>query len=74
LVRWSRAAGHGEDIRVSCAHSWGGASPDEDEVWTVGSNIGRLISSADRFDGVSGIPLTSAIPVRVTRVRRGIER
>lgn len=53
---------------VSCAHSWGGVPPDDGQFRTVGSNTGRLISVGDRFDDVSGIPLMSAIPVRVTRV------
>jgi anaerobic selenocysteine-containing dehydrogenase len=56
---------------VSCAHSWGGAPPDDEQFRTLGSNTGRLVSAGDRFDDVSGIPLMSAVPVRVTRARSG---
>jgi hypothetical protein len=53
---------------VSCAHAWGGASPDNGQFPAHGSSTGRLISVSERFDDISGIPLMSAVPVRVTRV------
>ncbi|MBJ22297.1 MAG: molybdopterin dinucleotide-binding protein [Deltaproteobacteria bacterium] len=54
---------------VSMAHAFGDApGGDQDkDVYTFGSNTGRL-SSVDRdFDPYSGIPLMSAIPVNVER-------
>ncbi|HEY3880069.1 MAG TPA: molybdopterin-dependent oxidoreductase [Trebonia sp.] len=53
---------------VSCAHAWGGASPGEGHFQAAGSSTGRLVSVSERFDDISGIPLMSAIPLRVTRV------
>ncbi|MCW2529116.1 MAG: Nitrate reductase [Pseudonocardiales bacterium] len=51
---------------VSCAHSWGSSPEHDDALQTDGSNVGRLISNDAEFDQWSGIPLMSAIPVRLS--------
>jgi anaerobic selenocysteine-containing dehydrogenase len=53
---------------VSCAHGWGGTPEHDDRLRTDGTNVGRLISNDTQFDAFSGIPLMSAIPVRLTMV------
>jgi anaerobic selenocysteine-containing dehydrogenase len=71
-----RAAIHGvvagaPDVRPGCismAHAWG-VSPDEAETpGKMGTNIGRLTSVAEDYDRYTGIPLMSAIPVRVVKL------
>jgi anaerobic selenocysteine-containing dehydrogenase len=44
-----------------------GVDPDrQDDVYQVGSNIGRLTSNEVEFDSITGIPRMSGIPVRVS--------
>ncbi|MBI1186038.1 MAG: molybdopterin-dependent oxidoreductase [Alphaproteobacteria bacterium] len=58
------------DVRrgcVSITHAWG-ANPDETiDPHTDGGNTGRLSFDDRDFDPYSGIPIMSAIPVRVRR-------
>ncbi|MDB5971379.1 MAG: nitrate reductase [Hydrocarboniphaga sp.] len=50
---------------VSMSHCWGG-NPDEPEQPEHGSNTARLLFTDRGFDRYSGIPLMSAVPVRVS--------
>ncbi len=52
---------------VSMAHAYGGLpGPDDGRVRELGSNTGRLVSTEARYDRVTGIPLMSNIPVKVS--------
>jgi anaerobic selenocysteine-containing dehydrogenase len=56
------------DVRrgvISMAHSWGGASLVDDKVRDIGSPTNRLVSTDQASDPVTGMPVQSAIPVRV---------
>ena len=53
---------------VSMMHAWG-ENPDVDaDPRAVGANTGRLMSVEVDYDAISGIPLMSALPVRVDRL------
>ncbi|MBM4266480.1 MAG: molybdopterin dinucleotide-binding protein [Deltaproteobacteria bacterium] len=60
------------DVRPGCisvSHGWG-RNPDEPEdPFRDGGNTGRLSSTDRDYDPITGIPLMSAIPVRVRRAR-----
>ena len=56
------------DVRrgvISMAHSWGGSSLVDDKVRDIGSPTNRLVSTDQASDPVTGMPVQSAIPVRV---------
>jgi anaerobic selenocysteine-containing dehydrogenase len=68
-----RAVATGEDGLkrgcISMTHAWGGNPGEDEDPHFLGSNTGRL-SPVDRdFDPYSGIPIMSAIPVRVRRMQ-----
>jgi len=57
-----------EDMRpgvVSMTHCFGSTPERDEEIVTLGSNTGRLISVDRDFDPYSGLPRMSAIPIRV---------
>jgi anaerobic selenocysteine-containing dehydrogenase len=57
---------------VSMSHSWG-RNPDEPEdPLANGGNTGRLAATDRGFDAYTGIPIMSAIPVRVSRVEGAV--
>ncbi|MGY8736867.1 MAG: hypothetical protein ACKVIW_05045, partial [bacterium] len=51
---------------VSMCHCWGGDPSKPGDVRETGSNVGLLISVSEDTARFSGIPLMSALPVRVT--------
>lgn len=53
---------------ISCAHGWGSAPEHDGGRREAGSNVGRLIATDADADPWSGIPVMSAIPVRVTKI------
>jgi anaerobic selenocysteine-containing dehydrogenase len=58
------------DVRrgvVSMAHGWGGVSLDDDDVRAIGAPTNRLVSTVDGHDRMTGMPVQSAIRVRVVR-------
>lgn len=58
-----------KDLRrglVSLSHSWGESPGGKGDVREVGSNSGRLMSVEVDYDRFSGIPLMSALPVKVS--------
>jgi len=59
------------DVRAGCismSHAWGRGPQDDENPFADGTNIGRLTSVEEDYDRYTGIPLMSAIPVRVMRV------
>ena len=48
-------------------HCWGGDPEDEGDVREIGTNTGLLISVEEDCARFSGIPLMSALPVRLAR-------
>ncbi len=59
-----------KDLRpglVSMCHCWGSDPAEQSDVRKVGVNIGLLISVEEDCARFSGIPLMSALPVRVAR-------
>lgn len=61
-----------DDVRtgvISMAHAWGDAPEHDEKVRYIGSNTGRLTNVDGRFDPHSGMPLMSAIPVNVRKVK-----
>jgi len=60
------------DVRAGCismSHAWGRGPQDDENPFADGTNIGRLTSVEEDYDRYTGIPLMSAIPVRVARVK-----
>jgi anaerobic selenocysteine-containing dehydrogenase len=58
------------DVRPGCLsvpHAWGGNPDEEDDPLGAGGNTGRLAFNDRDFDRRTGIPLMSAIPVRLRR-------
>ncbi|MEM7570984.1 MAG: molybdopterin dinucleotide binding domain-containing protein, partial [Pseudomonadota bacterium] len=56
------------DVRPGCLsvpHAWGTTPSEEDDPLGEGGNTGRLSFADKDFDQKTGIPLMSAIPVRV---------
>ena len=51
---------------VSMCHCWGGDPKSPGDVRKTGTNVGLLISVTEDTARFSGIPLMSALPVRVT--------
>jgi anaerobic selenocysteine-containing dehydrogenase len=52
---------------VSMAHSWGGTSLTDEKVRDIGTPTSRLVSVDAGHDPVTGMVVSSAIPVAVTR-------
>jgi anaerobic selenocysteine-containing dehydrogenase len=65
LVAVAAAASDGRRGAVSMAHCWGDASLDEANDRDVGAPINRLVSTVECYDRTTGMPVQSAIPVRV---------
>lgn len=60
------------DVRPGCVamtHAWGTAPDDDTDPAIAGANTGRLTAADADFDPYTGIPLMSAIPVRLRRVK-----
>ncbi len=56
------------DVRPGCLsvpHAWGTAPDEPDDPLGAGGNTGRLCSADQEFDAITGIPIMSAIPVRI---------
>jgi anaerobic selenocysteine-containing dehydrogenase len=59
------------DVRPGCismSHAWGGPPDEADDPFGLGGNTGRLASDEVGYDRYTGIPLMSAIPVRVAKI------
>jgi anaerobic selenocysteine-containing dehydrogenase len=56
---------------VSMAHGWGGAPGDNEDPAVDGACTSRLVDATRWFDPRSGIPVMSALPVRVTKEGAG---
>ena len=59
-----------EDVKrgvISMAHSWGGRSLTDEKVRDIGTPTSRLVSVDAGHDPVTGMVVSSAIPVRVRR-------
>lgn len=59
------------DVRAGCismSHAWGVGPDQPEDPFAWGTNIGRLTSVEQDYDKYTGIPLMSAIPVRLVRV------
>jgi anaerobic selenocysteine-containing dehydrogenase len=50
---------------ISMSHSWGGISLTDEKVRDIGTPTNRLVSSDNGFDRITGLPIMSAIPVKV---------
>jgi hypothetical protein len=50
------------------AHSWGGMSLTDEAVREIGAPTNRLVDSEDGTDRITGLPVMSAIPVRLRRI------
>ena len=60
-----------DDIKrgvISMSHSWGGASLTDEKVRDIGTPTSRLVSAETGHDPVTGMVVSSAIPVAVERV------
>lgn len=52
---------------VAMSHSWGGASLTDEKVRDIGTPTNRLVDSEDGTDRITGLPVMSAIPVKLRR-------
>jgi anaerobic selenocysteine-containing dehydrogenase len=52
---------------ISMAHSWGGRSTTDEKVREIGAPTSRLVSTEVGHDPVTGMVVSSAIPVAVTK-------
>jgi anaerobic selenocysteine-containing dehydrogenase len=52
---------------VAMSHSWGGASLTDEKVREIGTPTNRLVASDAGTDRVTGLPVMSAIPVRLRK-------
>lgn len=52
---------------VAMSHSWGGGSLTDEKVREIGTPTNRLVNSDGGTDRVTGLPVMSAIPVRLRR-------
>ena len=52
---------------VAMSHSWGGGSLTDEKVREIGTPTNRLVNSEEGTDRVTGLPVMSAIPVRLRR-------
>lgn len=60
-----------EDVKrgvISMAHSWGGTSLSDEKVRDIGTPTSRLVSVDAGHDPVTGMVVSSAIPVAVAKV------
>ena len=53
---------------ISMAHSWGGTSLTDEKVRDIGTPTSRLVSVDAGHDPVTGMVVSSAIPVAVAKV------
>ncbi len=53
---------------ISMSHSWGGLSLTDEKVRDIGAPTNRLVTSDNGFDRITGLPVMSAIPVRIIRI------
>lgn len=54
---------------ISMAHSWGGRSLTDEKVRDIGTPTSRLVSVDAGHDPVTGMIVSSAIPVTVSRAK-----
>jgi anaerobic selenocysteine-containing dehydrogenase len=54
---------------ISMAHSWGGTSLTDEKVRDIGTPTSRLVSVDAGHDPVTGMVVSSAIPVAVARAK-----
>ncbi|WP_420452307.1 molybdopterin-containing oxidoreductase family protein [Ilumatobacter sp.] len=52
---------------ISMAHSWGGTSLTDEEVREIGAPTSRLVSTDAGYDPVTGMVVSSAIPVSIQK-------
>jgi anaerobic selenocysteine-containing dehydrogenase len=79
-IRSPRSAVHGvveaaADVKrgvVSMAHSWGGSSLTDEKVRDIGTPTSRLVSVDAAHDPVTGMVVSSAIPVAVGKATEGV--
>ena len=60
-----------EGIRQACVsvpHCWGTTPDEADDPLGAGGNTGRLSTTEKNYDKISGIPIMSAIPVRLEQI------
>ena len=53
---------------VAMSHSWGGLSLTDEKVRDIGTPTNRLVTSDNGFDRITGLPIMSAIPVKIHRI------
>lgn len=56
------------DVRpgvISMSHCWGDLPGEDQDVFNLGSNTGRLSDTSESFDPYTGIPRMSSIPVNL---------
>jgi len=53
---------------VAMSHSWGGLALTDEKVREIGAPTNRLVDSGNGTDRITGLPVMSAIPVRVERI------
>ena len=64
-----------EDVKrgvISMAHSWGGRSLTDEKVREIGSPTSRLVSTDVGHDPVTGMVVSSAIPVAVAKADEAV--
>jgi hypothetical protein len=54
------------------AHSWGGRSLTDEKVREIGSPTSRLVSTDVGHDPVTGMVVSSAIPVAVAKASEAV--
>ncbi|MEM8936603.1 MAG: molybdopterin-dependent oxidoreductase [Pseudomonadota bacterium] len=57
------------DVRTGCLsvpHAWGTTPDEKDDPLGAGGNTGRLSAMEEGHDKITGIPIMSAIPVRIS--------
>lgn len=53
---------------IAMSHSWGGLSLTDEKVRDIGTPTNRLVTSDSGYDRITGLPIMSAIPIKVTRI------
>ncbi len=56
---------------IAMSHSWGGGALTDEKVREIGTPTNRLVNGDDGTDRVTGLPVMSAIPVRLRRTTDG---
>lgn len=51
---------------IAMHHAFGGLPSEDGEVWSRGSNVGRLVPTDMNYDAITGLPRQGNIPVSVT--------